>query len=66
LLAAANAGETVVVTKHGRAIAEIIAPQGNQMEARPDLGWLRAERVIPLMEPLESAALIRPMRDGDA
>ena len=64
LLAAANAGETVIVTKHGRPVAEIIAPreQDGRIGAA-DLAWLRAERISPVVE-IDSMALIRSMRDG--
>jgi prevent-host-death family protein len=65
LLAAANAGETIVVTKHGRPIAEIVAPRSDDGRlTAADMGWLRAERVTASDNALDSAALIRALRDG--
>ncbi len=67
LLAAANAGETIIVTRHGRPVAEITAPTASIEAARSslmaDLDWLEAERIIPA-EPIDSVALIRAMREN--
>jgi prevent-host-death family protein len=67
LLAAANAGETIVVTKHGRPIAEIVAPQSHDRNlSAADIAWLRGQRITTSDPALDSAALIRALRDGTA
>ena len=71
LLDAAQAGEEVVITRHGRPAARLVAPDGGV--AAPDAGWaarrdamldhLRAMRATMPQSPINSVDLIRQMRD---
>ena len=63
LIEKARKGETVVITRHGQAVAELkaVARQGRPMTAA-GLDWLEKRRVTPL-KPINSAELIRQMRD---
>ncbi len=66
LLVAAQSGERIVVTNRGRPVAEIVAPRpaGAVDSTAGMLDWLKAERVGSLDPAIDSAALIRSMRDG--
>lgn len=61
-------GEDVVITRHGRPVAEL---KGVRPVARPvteaDIEWLRARRVQPLpgASPIDAGTLVSQMRDED-
>jgi prevent-host-death family protein len=62
LLDRALAGEDVTITRRGEPIARIVAEK--PVGAPIDLDWLDKRRVTPKSgKPIDSAALIRQMRD---
>lgn len=61
LLDKVEAGEDVVITRHGRAVARLCAVTGSKRPLRP-LGAFRAKRP-PWRRP--SAALLREARDEE-
>ncbi len=65
LIAAAEAGDEVVITRRGRPVAALVARNAKPSKRRIDLAWLR-ERTesLPYQEE-DSAALVRRMRDSD-
>ena len=67
LIALAEQGEEVVITRHGVPVAEIKCVPPVRTAPRPmtqdDLDWLDANRIRPAIEWPDSATLIRQMRD---
>ena len=66
LINCALAGETVVITRHGRPVAELKPiPAHPRQVTEADLAWLAARR-IDLRVPVEDAgSLLRRIRDED-
>ena len=68
LIARAECGEEVVITRHGVPVAELKAMPSGRTGPRPmtqaDLDWLDANRIHPAVEGPDSATLIRQMRDS--
>jgi antitoxin (DNA-binding transcriptional repressor) of toxin-antitoxin stability system len=68
LLQAAEAGERVLITRHGKAVAEVRAVSGIDIDPADPHGlkWLAEQRKKLPMMTTDSATLIREMRDeGD-
>jgi prevent-host-death family protein len=67
LLQAAEAGEQVVITRHGRPVAEVRAIAHAGADRPPDRGlaWLAERRGHYPAARQDSLALIRAMRDAD-
>ncbi len=67
LIARAERGEEVVITRHGAPVVEIKSVHlGKTVPRRmteADLDWLEANRIRPEGGAVESAALVRQMRD---
>ena len=68
LIARAEQGEEVVITRHGVPVAEIRSVPPVRTARRPmtqaDLDWLDANRIRPAVEGPDSVTLIRQMRDA--
>jgi len=70
LIDRALAGETVVITRRGKPVAELRANQTApvaEQPARPrfDATWFAQRCVTPIGEPIDAVALVREMRDED-
>ena len=67
LIARAESGEEVVITRHGTPVVELKAVKAAQPGPRPmtqaDLEWLDAHRIRPRHGAIDSATLVRQMRD---
>ncbi|WP_309606727.1 type II toxin-antitoxin system prevent-host-death family antitoxin [Phenylobacterium sp.] len=67
LIARAESGEEVVITRHGQPVVELKAVTAAQQGPRPmtqaDLEWLDAGRIKPRHGAVDSATLVRQMRD---
>lgn len=67
LIARAEQGEEVVITRHGVPVVEIRCVSHLRAAPRPmtqaDLDWLDANRICPAVEGPDSVTLIRQMRD---
>lgn len=63
LIAAAEAGETVVITRRGEAVAELSARQPSRKPGKRDLSWLFEATAKMEYSDVDSADLIRQMRD---
>jgi prevent-host-death family protein len=66
LIDRAMSGEAVVITRHGRPVAELkaVARQGRPMTAE-DVEWLRKQRVEPLVKDDDPVSIVERMRDED-
>jgi prevent-host-death family protein len=63
LVAAAEAGEDVVISKRGKPVAQLI---GLRQPRQPvDLAWLRSRTAHLPASMVDSADLVRGMRDDD-
>lgn len=59
-------GEEVVITRHGRPVAELRAIRPVPTASGADLDWLRARRLKPTGPALTSVELLREMyEDGE-
>ncbi len=59
-------GEGIVITRHGRPVAELRPiPEPGRPITQEDLEWLAARRVEQREPPIDSVTLVRQMRDGD-
>jgi antitoxin (DNA-binding transcriptional repressor) of toxin-antitoxin stability system len=65
LLNAAEAGETVTITRHGRPVAELKAVTPKPRSQREWVDWISAQTADIPMSPVTGAELIRAMRDED-
>lgn len=63
LVAAAEAGEDVVISKRGKPVAQLVALR--QPRQPVDLAWLRSRTAQLPTSTVDSADLVREMRDGD-
>jgi len=63
LLDAAEAGETVVITRRGEPVAELTAPSRPQRTGARDLRWLAEETAKIPPSDVDSGDLVRRMRD---
>jgi prevent-host-death family protein len=64
LIERALKGESVVITKHGTPVIEFRpVEKPPQPVTKADMEWLRAHRVKRRAETIDSATLIRTMRD---
>jgi antitoxin (DNA-binding transcriptional repressor) of toxin-antitoxin stability system len=63
LLDAAEAGETVVITRRGEPIVDMSAHRRAKVGA--DLSWLREAAAAIPHSPTDSGDLLREMRDSD-
>jgi prevent-host-death family protein len=61
LLKEAEAGEEVLITRNGKAMARISSEPDDSLII--DLDWLDRMRVHPQLHTTDSAAIIRAMRD---
>ena len=61
LIAAAEAGEDIIITKRGKAVARLIAEPAPRIPV--DLSWLRETTAAMAHQEEDSATLIRRMRD---
>jgi prevent-host-death family protein len=65
LLTAAEAGETITITRHGRPVAEL-RPIGRQRTFDPrSIEWIRQQTAHIPISPVTGADLIRALRDED-
>lgn len=66
LLARAEKGEEVVVTRHGKPVAKItpVRPEPKRM-ATTDVEWLRKHRIHPKKGTESAVQLLSRMRDED-
>jgi prevent-host-death family protein len=64
LLDAAEAGETVLITRRGEPVAELRSP-GRRQRGPIDWNWLREETAKIPPSPTDSGDLVRRMRDDD-
>jgi len=62
LIAAAEAGEDVIITKRGKAVVRLIAEPAARMPV--DLRWLRETTQAMAHQGEDSVTLIRRMRDN--
>ncbi|MDP1616384.1 type II toxin-antitoxin system Phd/YefM family antitoxin [Phenylobacterium sp.] len=59
-------GEEIVITRHGKPVAELRAIRQVPMAPGADLDWLRARRLTPAGPALSSVELLREMyEDGE-
>ena len=58
LIAAAEAGEDIIITKRGKAVVRLVAEPAPRIPV--DLGWLRETTAAMAHQPEDSATLIRP------
>ena len=65
LLDAVEAGQAVVITRRGKAIARLRPTEQEAGQPPVDAEWLRRVRVKPVV-PTEGPALVRQMRDEQA
>jgi antitoxin (DNA-binding transcriptional repressor) of toxin-antitoxin stability system len=68
LLQAVEAGEQVLITRHGRIVAEVkaVTERAAGQTADRGMGWLAERRASRPMATQDAASLIREMRDeGD-
>lgn len=67
LIARAENGEEVVITRHGLPVVELRPVQAARTHPRPmtqaDRDWLDANRIRPTIAGPDSVTLIRQMRD---
>ena len=67
LLARAEGGEEIVITRHGVPVAKLSAVAANATGPRPmtpaDMAWLDANRLKLIPGAPDSATLVRQMRD---
>jgi prevent-host-death family protein len=63
LIAAVEAGESVVITRRGEPVAELTARQRPKRSGKRDLSWLFEETAKIPYSSTDSADLIRQMRD---
>jgi prevent-host-death family protein len=63
LLDAAEAGETVVITRRGEPVAELTAPTRRPRTGTRDLRWLAEETAKIPPSDVDSGELLRRMRD---
>ena len=67
LIARAEAGEEVVITRHGHPVVELKAVQaprtGPRRMTQADMDWLDANRIKLAPGAPDSATLVRQMRD---
>lgn len=66
----ALAGETVVITRRGKPVAELRASQTAPVAEQPawprfDAARFAQHRVTPIGGPIDAVALVREMRDED-
>jgi prevent-host-death family protein len=65
LLSAAEAGETITITRHGRPVAEL-GPVRVQRTFDPrSIEWIRQQTAHMPVSPITGADLIRSLRDED-
>jgi prevent-host-death family protein len=64
LLDAAEAGETVVITRRGAPVAELTAPSRPRRAGKRDLRWLAEETAKIPRSDVDSGDLVRRMRDA--
>jgi antitoxin (DNA-binding transcriptional repressor) of toxin-antitoxin stability system len=66
LIDRAQQGETVVITRHGRPVAELRAiPAPARPITRADLAWLAARRVVRRSATDDAGTLVSRMRDEE-
>lgn len=66
LIDRAQQGETVVITRHGKPVAELRAvPASARPITRADLEWLAARRVARRNATADAGRLVSEMRDED-
>ncbi|MGY1840269.1 MULTISPECIES: type II toxin-antitoxin system Phd/YefM family antitoxin [unclassified Modestobacter] len=63
LLDAAEAGETVVITRRGEPVAELRGRPRSPRTGARDLSWLAEEAAKITYSPADSGELVRGMRD---
>ncbi|MCZ2826665.1 MULTISPECIES: type II toxin-antitoxin system Phd/YefM family antitoxin [unclassified Modestobacter] len=63
LLDAAEAGETVVITRRGEPVAELRGRARSPRTGARDLSWLAEEAAKISYNPVDSGELVRGMRD---
>ena len=65
LIAAVEAGEAVVITKRGKAVARLVSETAATAPAKIDLGWLREMTDGMPYQEEDAGAFLRRVRDGD-
>ena len=61
----AEAGEDVVITRHGQVVAELKAAAAGRRRTPVDVEWLRARRAPRAPGGVDAGALVSTMRDDD-
>lgn len=69
LIARAEKGEDVVITRHGRAVVRLVPTTASKPEpyriTKEDVEWLRKHRVKGKIPNLDSGTLVSRMRDEE-
>jgi antitoxin (DNA-binding transcriptional repressor) of toxin-antitoxin stability system len=65
LISAAEAGETVTITRHGKPVAEIRAAGASPARAPSSIDWVRQQLGHIPADGMDGATSIRQMRDEE-
>ena len=65
LLNAAEAGETITITRHGKPVAELRPPSGPRVFDPRSIDWIRQQTAHLPKSPITGAEIVRRMRDED-
>jgi antitoxin (DNA-binding transcriptional repressor) of toxin-antitoxin stability system len=65
LLTAAEAGETITITRHGKPVAELRAPSGKRKFDPKSIDWIHEQTKHLPKSPITGAEIVRQMRDED-
>jgi prevent-host-death family protein len=65
LLSAAEAGETITITRHGKPVAELRPPSARKTFDPKSIDWIRQQTAHLPKSPISGAEIVRAMRDED-
>jgi antitoxin (DNA-binding transcriptional repressor) of toxin-antitoxin stability system len=65
LLSAAEAGETITITRHGKPVAELRAPSARKTFDPKSIDWIREQTAHLKPVSMSGAEIVRAMRDED-
>jgi antitoxin (DNA-binding transcriptional repressor) of toxin-antitoxin stability system len=65
LISAAEAGETITITRHGKPVAELRAPSSKKKFDPKSIDWIREQTAHMKPMSMTGAEIVRAMRDED-
>jgi prevent-host-death family protein len=65
LVSAAQAGETIVITRHGKPVAELRPPSGPKTYDPASIDWIERQLAGISVPETDSLKLLREMRDEE-